>query len=99
MRRKKVILLAFCAVCLFAFSAAIAGNKILAAPAEPAEGFAIPWWTVDTGGGTSQGSSFALNGTIGQPDAGSLSGGSYTLKGGYWGGSIDYISYLPLINR
>jgi hypothetical protein len=28
---------------------------------------------------------YAVSGTIGQPDAGDLSGGTYALKGGYWG--------------
>jgi len=26
-----------------------------------------------------------VSGTIGQPDAGTMSGGSYTLQGGFWG--------------
>lgn len=40
--------------------------------------------TVDSGGGTSFGGVFELYGTIGQPDAGILSGGSYELNGGFW---------------
>src|SRR5438477_1677189 len=49
---------------------------------------AIDWLTVDGGGGTSSGGSFTLTGTIGQPDAGRLSGGNYTLEGGFWPGII-----------
>ncbi len=58
-----------------------------AAHAQP---FAIDWYTVDGGGGTSAGGSFTLSGTIGQPDAGVMSGGSFTLSGGFWvgGGSV-----------
>ncbi|MDX2131029.1 MAG: hypothetical protein SFY69_03120 [Planctomycetota bacterium] len=48
----------------------------------------IDWYTIDGGGGTSSGASFVLSGTIGQPDAGVMSGGSFTLTGGFWvGGS------------
>jgi hypothetical protein len=46
--------------------------------------YAIDWFTLDGGGGTSSGGSFALSGTIGQSDAGTLSGGNYTLQGGFW---------------
>lgn len=41
----------------------------------------------DRGGGTSSGGAFALSGTIGQPDAGAMSGGNYLLAGGFWGAS------------
>ena len=46
--------------------------------------YAIDWFTIDGGGGASNGGSFTLSGTIGQPDAGTLSGGNYTLQGGFW---------------
>ena len=42
---------------------------------------------MDSGGGTSSGGMFTVSGTIGQPDAGTLSGGEYTLRGGFWTGS------------
>lgn len=48
--------------------------------------FELDWHTIDGGGGTSSGGAFALSGTIGQPDAGMMSGGSFTLVGGFWGG-------------
>lgn len=65
----------------------------------------LTWFTIDGGGATSSaGDGFALSGTIGQPDAVSLSGGVYTLRGGFWAvasGSDASIStvYLPLICR
>jgi hypothetical protein len=67
-------------------------------------GFSIPWWTLDGGGGTSQGGDFAVSGTIGQPDAGSvMSGGDYTVLGGFWGGVPSppgsYPVYLPLVMK
>ena len=43
------------------------------------------WWTVDGGGGTSSAAQFTLNGTIGQANAGVMSGGGYILRGGFWG--------------
>jgi LPXTG-site transpeptidase (sortase) family protein len=48
-------------------------------------GYDLSWWTVDGGGATfSTGGAYSLGGTIGQPDAGELSGGDYTLYGGFW---------------
>jgi hypothetical protein len=45
----------------------------------------LSWSTVDGGGGTfSTGGSYILGGSIGQADAGSLSGGSYAVSGGFW---------------
>jgi hypothetical protein len=46
--------------------------------------YAIDWFTIDGGGGTSTGGVYAVSGTIGQPDAGVLSGGGYSLAGGFW---------------
>jgi hypothetical protein len=47
----------------------------------------ISRFTIDGGGGTrSTGGTFAVGGTIGQPDAGWLSGSSFTLSGGFWSG-------------
>ena len=62
----------------------------------------ISRWVVAGGGGQSIGGGYALNGTLGQPEAGpTMSGGDYTLSGGFWGGAattVPYI-YLPLIQR
>ena len=40
--------------------------------------------TLDGGGGDAVGGVFVLKGTIGQPDAGRLQGGSFELNGGFW---------------
>ncbi len=66
-----------------------------------AQTYAISWWTVDGGGAMlSTGGGYSLDGTIGQPDAGVLVGGGYTLVGGFWGGTVtSYCLYLPLILR
>jgi len=42
--------------------------------------------THDGGGGTSVGGDLSLTGTIGQPDAGTASGGTLELSGGFWSG-------------
>ena len=49
------------------------------------QNYALDWFTVDGGGGTSSGGAYTLAGTIGQPDAGTLSGGAFSLVGGFWG--------------
>jgi hypothetical protein len=47
--------------------------------------YSINWSTIDGGGGTSTGGVYSVTGTIGQPDAGAMSGGNFTLQGGFWG--------------
>lgn len=47
--------------------------------------YSIDWYTIDAGGGTSTGGVYSVTGTIGQPDAGRMTGGNYTLEGGFWG--------------
>jgi hypothetical protein len=44
----------------------------------------MDWWTVDGGGGTSTGGVIRVSGTIGQSDAGRMSGSSFTVQGGFW---------------
>lgn len=46
--------------------------------------FTLDWSTIDGGGGTSTGGVYTVRGTIGQPDAGAMSGGNYSLTGGFW---------------
>ena len=56
--------------------------------------FDLFWNTVDSGGGPSDGETFSCNGTIGQPDASApVSGGGFTLTGGFWAFQAD--SGLP----
>ena len=50
-----------------------------------AESYSIDWFTIDGGGGISTGGVYSVCGTIGQPDAGKLTGGGFTLEGGFWG--------------
>lgn len=62
----------------------------------------LRWSSIDAGGGmSSTGGDYSLSGIIGQPDAGFLSGGVYTLGGGFWGGGglviLDNLIFLPLV--
>ena len=50
-----------------------------------AQSYSIDWHTIDGGGGTSTGGVYSVSGTIGQPDAGKMTGGSFTIDGGFWG--------------
>ena len=80
----------------------IVGALLGVVSASALAGYTLDWWTVDGGGTTSStGSSYSLGGTIGQPDAGTSTGGTYTLSGGFWGGGAAqvYNLSLPLILR
>jgi hypothetical protein len=73
-----------------------------AALAQTGNGYDLSWSTVDGGGGESSGGSYTLMGTAGQPDAGPLlSGGGYTLTGGFWPGAMSGGGkiHLPVILR
>ncbi len=89
---KRILL---CLVLLGALS--LVSVSALAAPL----GYSLDWWTIDGGGGASQGGSYALNSTIGQPDAGILQGGSFSLQGGFWPVSstedMPHLIWLPLV--
>jgi hypothetical protein len=64
------------------------GAIFLFVPSTSAQSYSIDWFTIDGGGGTSTGGVYSLSGTIGQPDAGRLAGGNYTLDGGFWAGAV-----------
>jgi hypothetical protein len=61
----------------------------------------LSWWTVDAGGTTfSTGGTYTLGATVGQPDAGAMTGGDFTLSGGFWSGAaVQHTIYLPLLLR
>lgn len=51
----------------------------------PAPPYSIDWYRMAGGGGTSTGSRYSLEGTIGQHEATpTISGGSYSIVSGYW---------------
>ena len=46
--------------------------------------YSVDWSTLDGGGGTSTGGVYSVSGTLGPPDAGAMSGGHYSIQGGFW---------------
>jgi hypothetical protein len=64
-----------------------------------AQDYSIDWHKVAGGGGTSTGSVYSVNGTIGQADAGGpMSGGNYSLIGGFWSLSAHQTPGAPLLS-
>ena len=66
-----------------------------AATAQP---FDLTWHSIDGGGGFSAGGDFELEGTLGQPDAGILTGGNFELSGGFWAGAVPQCACLGDMN-
>ena len=67
------------------FAACLALLALIAPSAVLAQNYAISWYKIAGGGGTSTGGVYSVNGTIGQPDASTaMTGGSYSLVGGFW---------------
>lgn len=90
--KRLLIVLALIALLLLAIQAAHA--------ATPAA-YTLDWWTVDSGGGTSQAGNYTLSGTVGQSEPGSLNGAGYSLAGGFWANlqaALEKI-FLPLVQR
>jgi hypothetical protein len=69
--------------------------------AQALAGYDLSWWTVDGGGSVNlESGGYSLSATIGQPDAGTLSNGGYSLGGGFWAGALaERKVFFPLINR
>jgi hypothetical protein len=79
------------------FVVGVAGTALASSSGD----YALDWYTIDGGGGTSTGGDYSLSGTIGQPDAGTHTGGEYALTGGFWNRfvAVIYDLFLPLIAR
>ena len=92
------LLVAMCAALLMAPTAAYAQS-----------GITMLITTIDGGGGSSSGGQFSLGATIAQPEAGQMTGGTFTLIGGFWtplgleptGGqpSDGFTLIMPLLKR
>jgi hypothetical protein len=75
------------------------GTLVMATSPSLSQPPAIDWYTIDGGGGTSSGGVFVVMGTVGQPDAGTMSGGAFTLNGGFWvGGTAGGPTCDPDVN-
>lgn len=102
MRRPRIVVFAV----LFGVLALIAGIQIqsragVAYAQSTLAAYAIDWFTIDGGGaiGSSSGE-YALSGTIGQPDAGTLESGAYRIDGGFWpGAQARYTIAVPIVAR
>jgi len=62
---------------------AVCGLWLCGAAAQ-AQNYSIDWFAIAGGGGTSTGGVFTVTGTIGQADGGHMSGGNFSLDGGFW---------------
>jgi hypothetical protein len=78
------------AIALFFVAVVAVGGAQISGP-QPS----ISSFTIDGGGATSTGGTFALSGTIGQPDVaatkgtgGGLGGGTFLVVGGFWPGTV-----------
>jgi len=70
------------------------GGLMLFAPSSGEAAYEVSWYTIDGGGGTSSRGSYTIKGTIGQPDAGVMSGGDYELVGGFLpGGPVCIVDF------
>jgi hypothetical protein len=80
-------------VCLLAIA-------LYTARAQSGGGYDLTWNTVDGGLAPASGGDFNLSGTIGQPEAGAeLTGGLYSLAGGFWNGVPIYKVCIPAVHR
>lgn len=75
---------------LIVFNILLGGLLLGAGVLAQAQSYSISWYKIAGGGGSSSGTAtngtvYAMSGTIGQPDAGYLSGGPYSITGGFWG--------------
>lgn len=72
----------------------LAGAALAAGPYE------LLWYSISGGGNPSEGGQYALSATVGQAAADSMSGGQYSLNGGFWSGVPPrYPVFLPVILR
>lgn len=94
--KRKIVLIAL-VVLARVFSAA--NENTTPTSAKPADTYAIDWYLIDGGGAMNvSGGTYTLDGTIGQADAGTSTGGGYTLNGGFWlGAGSQFKVFLPLM--
>ena len=77
------------------------GAALHTAQAQTGDGYDLTWNTMESGGrAAAADGSYSIYGTFGQPDANpSLTGGEYSLVGGFWSFLSAYILHLPVIFR
>ncbi len=107
-RHRILLVLALCMLAVLAMRQSIAPASAHA-PAHPGlqpgawasgGGYELTWHVIAGEGATSStGGTYSLTGTIGQADTGMMSGGGYSLSGGFW---VDFLGNhlsLPLIEK
>lgn len=98
---KKPRLANFCVFARHSFFSRIASVIILTLAwfgSSSAQIFSINWYKIAGGGGSSTNSQFTLSGTIGQAEAGGpMSGGNYSVSGGFWTISSVPVAGAPLL--
>lgn len=66
-------------------------------------GYEIDWYSSDGGGTVSNGGEYSISGIAGQPDAGYVESGNYSIAGGFFSGSAltstEIFIFLPLLTR
>jgi uncharacterized membrane protein len=73
---------------------------LLAGTALASGTYELLWYSISGGGSPSGGGHYALSATVGQPAADSMSGGQYSLSGGFWSGVPPrFPVYLPIVFR
>ena len=75
---------------------------LISAVLTPSQEYKIIWWSIDSGGRSSKGGDYTLNGTIGQHDADTMTGGEFSLAGGISTGEENLHKseiYLPVMKR
>jgi uncharacterized membrane protein len=73
--------------------------NLVTATAQTANPYVLTAGAVTSGGGGAGGGSYLLGGSVGQPGAGVVSGGSYTLIVGISPGASENRVFLPLVRR
>jgi hypothetical protein len=62
------------------------------------QSYSIDWFKVSGGGGSGTGGVYVVSGTVGQPEAsGALTGGPFSLTGGFWALSAVQTPGAPLL--
>jgi len=65
--------------------------------------FTLPWSVIGSGGMGGSADGYTIHSTLGQPVAGGVSGGDYSLTSGFWTevfeSIAEFFNFLPLILR
>lgn len=78
----------------------VLGMLLLASTALAGGPYELLWYSIGAGGGECEGGAYALQASVGQSAGVPMTGGAYSLGGGFWSGVPPvYLRYLPVIFR